>query len=134
MLSVKLGHLDRWNLMRQDSARVYDRLLADVQGIITPTVLDGVQHVYHLYVVRLTRGSRDELRAYLDDQGVQSSIHYPHPLHLTAALSGLGYRRGEFPVAEQCAETVLSLPMFPGLEMDQIQFVVKQIRKYLGEA
>lgn len=134
VLSVKLGHLDRWNLMRQDSARVYDRLLADVQGIITPTVLDGVRHVYHLYVVRLTRGSRDGLRAYLDDQGVQSGIHYPHPLHLTAALSGLGYRRGEFPVAERCADTVLSLPMFPGLEVEQIQFVVEQIRNYLGEA
>jgi len=130
VLTVKLGQLDRWNQMRRDSARSYDRVLGSRSGVTLPEVQDGVRHVYHLYVVRVPQRTRDGLRAHLSAQGIQTGIHYPNPLHLTPAMSDLGYRRGAFPVAEQCAETVLSLPMYPGLEPGQIEFVAEQIRIY----
>lgn len=131
VLSVKLPHLDRWTRLRRETAERYDHLLADTPGIVTPAAAEAGAHVYHLYVIQVTRGSRDELQAYLATHGIETSIHYPQPLHLTPALSRLGYRRGAFPVAERLAESVLSLPMYPGLGAEQVDLVVERIREYM---
>jgi len=131
ILLVKLNYLDERNRMRQAHARSYYEMFSGVPGIVTPTVVKGAKHVYHLYVVRIERGSRDALREYLQDQGVQTSIHYPTPLHLLAALRDLEYRQGDFPVAEQCSAGVLSLPMYPGLGTDQIEFVANHVQSYM---
>jgi dTDP-4-amino-4,6-dideoxygalactose transaminase len=131
VLSVKLPHLDAWTRMRREVAGRYDRLLADVPGIIAPAATGAGAHVYHLYVIQVTQGNRDEVRAYLAAQGIETGIHYPQPLHLTPALSRLGYRRGAFPVAERLAESVLSLPMYPGLGATQVEVVVERLRDYM---
>jgi dTDP-4-amino-4,6-dideoxygalactose transaminase len=128
VLRVKLKHLDNWNQQRRSNARRYDELLADC-GVITPQTKPYAEHVYHLYVIRTER--RDELRNFLAQAGIRTGIHYPLPLHLQPAYSFLGYQPGDFPVAENCARTVLSLPMYPELEPAAMEQVVETIHKFL---
>jgi dTDP-4-amino-4,6-dideoxygalactose transaminase len=130
VLLVKLRYLDAWNRRRQENARLYDELLAEVPGVVTPKVLEGATHVYHLYVIRVERGSRDELQRFLRERGVHTGIHYPQPLHLTPALRFLGYTAGDFPIAERFASQILSLPMYPELTREQIEYVVECIDEY----
>jgi dTDP-4-amino-4,6-dideoxygalactose transaminase len=134
VLAVKLRHLGGWNRRRQEHAARYTRLLADVPGITPPVIAAGGTHVFHLYVVALTAGDRDALRAFLTDRGIQTGIHYPAPVHLTAAFRGLGYGAGAFPVAEQASRQILSLPMFPELTAERIELVVDGIRRFAAEA
>ncbi len=131
VLSIKLKHLDRWNQQRRDHARLYDRLLADVRGVVTPRCRPEVQHVYHLYVVRLLNHNRDWVRQSLAARGIGTGIHYPQPVHLTNAFGALGNGPGTFPVAEQAAATVLSLPMYPELRAEQIERVCREISSVL---
>ena len=113
-LSVKLRHLAKWNDERREVARRYDELLADSDGaVVLPHVPAWSRPVYHLYVVQVE--DRDQLQADLSAEGIGTGIHYPIPLHLLKAYESLGFRAGDFPVAEHVASHVLSLPMFPGL-------------------
>jgi dTDP-4-amino-4,6-dideoxygalactose transaminase len=123
-LSAKLPHLERWNSMRTQTAALYDRLLAR-SGVVLPGRAESVSHVFHLYVIRV--GSRDRLRAELADQGIQTGIHYAVPLHLEPAFAGLGYSRGEFPVAERAAASIVSLPMYPFLSEDEVARVAEAV-------
>jgi dTDP-4-amino-4,6-dideoxygalactose transaminase len=132
VLLVKLRYLDAWNRRRQENARLYDELLAEVPGVVTPKVLEGATHVYHLYVIRVERGSRDELQRFLRERGVHTGIHYPQPLHLTPALRFLGYTAGDFPIAERFASQILSLPMYPELTREQIEYVTTCIHEYMN--
>src|SRR2546426_6432956 len=117
-LRVKLRHLAKWNEQRRELARAYDRLFADAEGtVILPHVPSWSRPVYHLYVVRVA--DRELLQTDLAAAGIGTGIHYPIPLHLAKAYEALGFRRGDFPVAEQAASQVLSLPMFPGLSLEQ---------------
>jgi dTDP-4-amino-4,6-dideoxygalactose transaminase len=131
VLLVKLQHLDQWNRERRAHAQLYNDLLSRIPGIVRPAVLDGASHVYHLYVVRVEGGSRDELRTYLLERGIQTGIHYPTPVHLTAAFGDPQDRAHRFPVAEACAKTIVSLPMYPELESKQIEYVATQIANYM---
>ena len=131
VLLVKLKRLDEWNQLRRDHAQLYNELLSEIPGIVTPTMLEGTRHVYHLYVVRVERGNRDELRQYLQEHGIQTGIHYPTPLHLTSAFESWQYKENHFPIAEECAGKILSLPMYPELERKQIRYVAEQIRNYM---
>ena len=130
ILLIKLRYLDKWNQLRQESARLYNEQLAGLPGIVTPFVLNDVTHVYHLYVIRVEQGSRDGLRQYAGKRGVQCGIHYPKPIHLALAFSCLG--RAEFPMAEKSAERILSLPMYPELAANQIKYVTEQINNYMN--
>lgn len=121
-LSVKLPGLAAANDARRRTAAIYDGLLRDVDGVQAIGTVDGVDHVYHLYVVQVDE--RDAVRARLDAVGVASGIHYPVPLHLTPAYADLGYARGDFPVAERMADRILSLPMHPYVTPEQAEHVV----------
>lgn len=132
ILLVKLRYLEQWNGMRQHHAQLYTKLLSGVPGIIPPSVREGSTHVYHLYVVRVTRGSRDALRQYLQERGIATGIHYPTPLHLVPAFSYLGYKEGDFPLAEACAKEIVSLPIYPELKPEQIAYVAEQIHRFMG--
>ncbi|MBN9181007.1 MAG: DegT/DnrJ/EryC1/StrS family aminotransferase, partial [Microbacterium sp.] len=116
-LSAKLRRLDDWNAARAAAADRYADLLAASPGVRLPGTRSGNRDVWHLYVVRVEE--RDRVLADLAAAGVGAAIHYPTPLHLTDAYAGLGYRRGQFPVAERAAERILSLPMFPHLTRAQ---------------
>src|SRR5436190_5233814 len=110
ILSIKLKHLDSWTAARRSHATEYDKLLANVPGVLTPKQVEDRKHVYHLYVLRVT--NRDRTLKSMADKGVQCAIHYPVPLHLQDAYRHLGICRGTLPVAERCSEEIISLPMF----------------------
>jgi len=129
VLSVKLGQLDEMNASRQQAAGWYYEMLGDASGVTTPARrADGSTHIYHLFVALCPR--RDDLRAFLDEKGVGTGIHYPTPPHLQPAYADLGYREGSFPVSEKLAAEMLSLPMFPGLTRDEVQFVCDGIAEH----
>src|SRR5262249_6712212 len=113
VLSAKLRRLDAWNAARRKAAARYDALLAGLPGVLTPRPLPRNEHVFHLYLIRVPR--RDEVLARLRAEGIGAGIHYPTPLHLHGALRHLGYREGDFPVAERLAGEILSLPLYPHL-------------------
>ena len=125
VLSVKLRYLDRWNQARFLAAKRYDSLLADSNLLTIPKCADWGTHVYHLYVIRVPQ--RDKLLAYLASREVYCGIHYPIPLHLQPAYADLGLGKGAFPVTEQAAGELLSLPMFPEITPEQQEFVVQCI-------
>jgi dTDP-4-amino-4,6-dideoxygalactose transaminase len=131
VLGVKGRHLAEWNAKRAAHAALYDRLLGGAK-VETPATGEGNTHVYHQYTIRTAR--RDELRSFLADQRVGSDIYYPIPLHLQPCLRDLGFAAGDFPVAERAAEEVLSLPIYPELTHEQIEYVADCIRRFSGAA
>ncbi len=124
ILREKLQHLDQWNTMRKQNARLYGRFLSS-DLIEAPISANGNDHVYHLYVIRVK--DRDALRARLDEREIDSGIHYAVPLHLQPAYNRLGYRSGDFPVTERVTEEIVSLPMYPELADDQIKRVCREV-------
>jgi len=129
VLSAKLKRLEDWNTARRATAARYETLLADIPQVETPKVLPGNEHVWHLYMVRVPR--RDQVLAVLNAEGIGAGVHYPTPLHLHGALRELGYREGDFPVAEKAAAEILSLPMYPHLTEGQQERVVEALRRAL---
>lgn len=126
VLRVKLRHLDRWNALRRDHAAVYGEALSGTVEI--PRAATWAEPVWHLYVVRAAE--RDELRSALATEGVETGLHYPLPLHLQPALAHLGYKGGDFPVTEAWAGELLSLPMFPELELFEIEHVANTLAAF----
>lgn len=127
ILRVKLKHLEVWNQKRRENAALYTKLLSDTK-LVTPYVPDHVKPVYHLYVIRSAQ--RNKLQNHLKNNNVSTGIHYPVPIHLQEAYSSLGIEQGSFPITEQYANEVLSLPMYPELTEEQINFVVRQVKKF----
>ncbi len=127
VLKVKLPHLDGWNQKRAAAVEVYQDALGDLP-VITPQKSPDVQHVYHLYVVRAAR--RNLLADCLKDAGVGTGVHYPIPIHLQPAFADLGYDRGSFPVTEKLCGQILSLPMYPEIQPESIQYVANTIREF----
>jgi dTDP-4-amino-4,6-dideoxygalactose transaminase len=125
-LRVKLRRLDTWNELRRRHAAAYAEAL-DGDALELPRPAPWAEPVWHLYVVRLRHGNRDALREALGERGIATGLHYPLPLHLEPVLASLGHRAGDFPVAESWSERLLSLPMFPELEADQIKEVGRAI-------
>ena len=132
-LRAKLRHLKKWNGERRDIAHRYNALFARTGGGMTlPHEPDWSRSVYHLYVLRVD--DRAQLQERLDEAGIGTGIHYPIALHLTKAYEGLGFRAGDFPVAEKAVSQVLSLPMFPDLTSRQQDRVVAEVLKSLAVA
>lgn len=130
-LSVKLRHLDAWNDARRRVATEYDMYFRSAECVKPVLQLANSQSVYHLYVVAIPE--RDMVRERLSAAGVHTGIHYPLPLHLQPAYRCLGYRPGDFPVAERLASSVLSLPMFPQLNSAQIEYVADTLLRLSNE-
>jgi dTDP-4-amino-4,6-dideoxygalactose transaminase len=114
-LSIKLKYLTEWTNQRKEIAKWYHANLVD-KKLILPEVHKNSDHVYHLYVVRTT--NRDRIQLELNKKGIQTMIHYPIPPHLQKAYRFLGYKKGDFPIAEEIAETCLSLPIWPGMNIN----------------
>lgn len=126
VLRIKLKHLDRWNEKRRKNASLYTALFKDKKIEITlPYEADYARHVYHLYTVRVK--DRTRIIEALADKGVRTLIHYPLPIHLQEAYNDLGYKKGDFPVSERCCGEILSLPMYPELGSDEINYVVEAL-------
>jgi dTDP-4-amino-4,6-dideoxygalactose transaminase len=123
ILLVKLKYLDDWSAGRQANAARYDAMFAEqAPHIGTPTVRKGVRHIYNQYTLRIA--DREGLRAHLTQKGVGTEIYYPVPLHLQKCFASLGYKAGDCPVAEAAANSVLAIPIYPELNVEQQQYVV----------
>jgi dTDP-4-amino-4,6-dideoxygalactose transaminase len=129
ILRVKLPHLRRWNERRVEIARRYSAGLRDLP-LQLPTTAPGNTHVFHVYAV--LSEERDALQKHLADNGVATIIYYPLPLHLQKVYADLGFRPGDFPVAEQISRKILPLPIYPELTDAQADYVVAVIRQFLG--
>jgi dTDP-4-amino-4,6-dideoxygalactose transaminase len=129
VLSLKLGRLAAANAARRAHARLYDQLLADEPGIIRPTVAAQNVHAFHIYAVRVP--DRDGVLKRMAARGVKCAVHYPVPIHLQKAYGFLGLKPGSFPLAERCAREFLSLPMYPELQPEQIEFVATNLKDCL---
>jgi dTDP-4-amino-4,6-dideoxygalactose transaminase len=132
VLSVKLKHLPAWNEGRRRNAAIYDELLKGVKGVTTPKQAGYSKHVYHIYAIRVA--DRDRLIASLAEKDIHCGIHYPIPVHLLDAYKSLNLGTGSFPVSEKSAAEFVSLPMFPELSGEQIEWVVGEIRRNLGHS
>jgi dTDP-4-amino-4,6-dideoxygalactose transaminase len=128
ILSVKLKYLQEWNIQRQQLANKYINNLNNIEGLILPEIAKFATHVYHLFVIRTKK--RNELQAYLNDKGIGTLIHYPIPIHLQEAYLDLGYKKSNFPIAEEIADTILSLPLWPGMTDVQINYITDCIKSY----
>jgi dTDP-4-amino-4,6-dideoxygalactose transaminase len=132
VLRIKLKRLNEWNKLRRQNAAYYTELLSEVPSVTLPVEAEFARSVYHLYVILVD--DRDGLQNHLNSKGVASGLHYPLPLHLQKAYDHLGYKKGDFPVAENIADRLLSLPMFPELTREQIEYVVESIKEYTNRS
>jgi len=130
ILNVKLNYLDDWNEDRRENAGYYNELLKGVDGLILPKELPDCHHIYHLYVVRVK--NRVNFQEFLKSNDIGTQIHYPVALHLQSAYQYLSYKSGDFPITETCASEVVSLPMFPELTKQEIEYVCEKIKEWAG--
>jgi dTDP-4-amino-4,6-dideoxygalactose transaminase len=127
ILRIKLKYLDEWNSARRRNAKLYDKLFQDVEEVEVVPEPSWSTSVYHLYVIKIK--NRDAIQKMLAEKGIGTALHYPIPLHLQNAYKHLGYKEGDFPIAEKHAKEILSLPMFPELTEEQIVYVVDSIKE-----
>jgi dTDP-4-amino-4,6-dideoxygalactose transaminase len=131
LLRVKLRHLPAAQAARQAVAARYDAALGGISGLRIPARDPRSTHVFHQYTLQIEGDSRrDTLQQHLKQQGVPSAVYYPLPVHQQPAYAYLGYRAGQFPVAERLCRQVLSLPVHPGLTVAQQEYVIKQLTSY----
>lgn len=130
VLNVKLKHLNEWNNSRREIADRYRELLKDLPLNLPTEKLDR-EHVYHLFVIRTEE--RDKLAEFLKQNGIDTGLHYPIPIHLQKSYSNLNYKQGDFPVAEKYAGEILSLPMFPGMTNEEVEYVCNKVREFYSK-
>jgi dTDP-4-amino-4,6-dideoxygalactose transaminase len=129
ILSVKLRHLERWTEGRRKNAYKYNALLEGINGVVTPEELADVRAVYHLYVVRVPAGRREQFQESLKSAGIDTGIHYPIALPYLNAYRHLGHTENDFPVALAASREIVSLPMFSELRDAQIEYIARQIKE-----
>jgi UDP-2-acetamido-2-deoxy-ribo-hexuluronate aminotransferase len=128
VLLVKWKRLDEYNSKRRENAALYTQLMSDI--VKCPTERQGARHVYHQYTIQSPK--RDAIQAFLKEKGISSVIYYPIALHMQDALKKIGYKEGDFPVVEKVSREVLSLPMYPELEKDDIRATAEAVRQCLN--
>lgn len=130
ILNVKFPHLEEWSNMRREHANTYTQLLKEeLSNIIqTPVEKEGNHHVFHQYTLRVPK--RDELQAYLKEQGISTMIYYPMPLHVQPVFKELGYKEGDLPETEKAAKEAISLPMYPELPREHQEYIVEKIKEF----
>lgn len=137
VLGVKMKYIGKWTEERRRAARKYNELLKDVREIVLPIEMDYAKHVYHLFVIKISNEAksnnsylRDKLQKFLNESGISTGLHYPIPLHLQPCFNHLSYKKGDFPISEDLAENSLSLPMFPELIDQQIEYIASKIKEF----
>lgn len=129
VLSVKIKKLDEWNEKRRYIASLYREGLEGLP-VRLPHEHHFCYHVYHLYVIRVPDGKRDELKSFLSERGIGCGVYYPLPLHLQKACRGYGYSEGSLPEAEAASREALAIPMFPQMSESQVEEVIEGIRSF----
>jgi len=131
ILRVKLKYLDEFCEKRRNAADFYDERLKHIEGIRVPKRVNNSTHVFHQYTIVLEKYNRDEFADYLNNKGIPAMVYYPVPLHLQNAYKYLGYKYGDFPVAEELANKVISLPMHTELDEEQLNYIANTIYEYV---
>jgi len=125
--NLKLEYLDDWNRRHRDIASWYTH---ELEGLVqTPTINNHEHPVFHRFMIQHRK--RDELQAFLEEKQIQTAVNYPIPLHLQESAKYLGYKKGDFPVAEEQAKSILSIPLYPELEDFQIEYVIDAVKKFI---
>jgi dTDP-4-amino-4,6-dideoxygalactose transaminase len=130
ILNVKLKYLDRFNSARRTVADFYDKALAGCSSLILPERSGSSSHIFHQYTLRVKNGMRNELKKFLESVKIPSMIYYPEPLHVQNAYRYLGYADYDFPVTSMLCKEVLSLPMNPDMEQEQLDYITRKILKF----
>jgi len=131
VLNVKLNHLSKWNEARRTNAEYYNHFLNDMRAIKTPKVMKYNKHIYHVYAVRVQ--SRNSVIEHLKEKGIGCLIHYPVPVHLQQAYGTFGFKNGSYKISEMCSDELMSLPMYPELSRDQIEYVADSLKSACSE-
>lgn len=132
VLRVKLRHLDEWIEQRRRHAELYSQFLGETKGIEPPYIAPDSYHVFNYYTIRLPDGEldRSKLQRYLSTLGIGTAIYYPLSLHLQEVYKSLGYRKGDSPESESAQAEVLSLPMYPELDEEQVERTARSVRTF----
>jgi len=131
VLGVKLKYLKQWTDRRRSIAQMYKKLLTGVGDLILPFEFPKAHHVYHLFVIRTKR--RAALRQFLSQKEIATTTAYPMPLHLQQAYRHLGYSKGDFPNSESAADECLSLPMYPEMTDEQVEYVASSVKAFFQD-
>ncbi len=132
VLDVKLKHLDEYTASRQKAANFYNSAFSSSEKLIVPAVSENSTHVFHQYTLKLKDVDRSELQNFLKEKGIPAMIYYPVPLHLQKAFENAGYKKGDFPVAEELCNCVLSLPMHTELDEDQLKYITTSVLEFVN--
>ena len=130
ILRVKLKYLTRFNEARKSVADLYDEAFSGCHYIITPQRVSYSSHIFHQYTVKIKNGKRDELKSYLESRQIPAMIYYPGPLHMQEAYRPLGYKADDFPVTSSLCSEVLSFPMHPEMEQEQLNYIILNILNF----
>jgi dTDP-4-amino-4,6-dideoxygalactose transaminase len=130
ILRVKLKYLDQYNEARRHAADFYNEAFAGCMAILVPVRSSYSTHIFHQYTIRVQNGKRDDLKKYLGEKHIPSMIYYPGPLHMQEAYHHLGYKESDFPVTNTLCKEVLSLPMHPDIEQDQLDYITQNVLNF----
>lgn len=130
ILRVKLKHLAKFNKARRIVADHYDEAFAACKSIRIPARVSHSSHIFHQYTIRVTNGKRDELKLFLESRKIPAMVYYPGPLHMQEAYRYLGYEENDFPITTTLCKEVLSLPMHPDLEQEQVDYIIFNILQF----
>jgi UDP-2-acetamido-2-deoxy-ribo-hexuluronate aminotransferase len=133
ILRVKLKYLSQFNLSRRSVADQYDEAFAGCNSIIVPERVPYSSHIFHQYTIRVKNGLRDELKKFLEAKNIPSMVYYPGPLHIQEAYKYLGYTDKDFPVTKALCKEVLSLPMHPDMEQEQLDYIILTILQFFDK-
>jgi dTDP-4-amino-4,6-dideoxygalactose transaminase len=134
VLDVKMRHVEAWTEARRNVARLYEKALAGIPGIVLPVERPGRRHVWHVYAIRVEAARRDQIARALGEAGIATNLHYPVPVHLQPCFAELGHRPGAFPISEHHAAAELSLPLFPEMTAEQVDEVATALRAASAKA
>ena len=130
ILGVKLKYLDKYNLARRSVAEQYDEAFRECPEITVPERVNYSTHIFHQYTIKIKNEKRDELKRFLEEKKIPSMVYYPAPLHIQAAYRYLGYKESDFPVTTALCKEVLSLPMHPDIDQEQVDHITHSVLKF----
>jgi dTDP-4-amino-4,6-dideoxygalactose transaminase len=133
LLRVKLKHLSKFNKTRKEVADFYDEAFARCRSISVPERASYSSHIFHQYTIKVGNNKRDELKKFLESRKIPSMVYYPAPLHVQKAYSYLGYNDNDFPVTTSLCKEVLSLPMHPDMEKDQLDYITTNVLEFFDK-
>ena len=132
VLDVKLRHLDEYSAARYKAAQYYTTYLKNIPGIVIPDEIPCSTHVYHQYTLKVLDGKRDALKKYLEEAGIPAMIYYPLPLQQQEAFQAISCTKGSLKIAEDLADSVLSLPIHTEIESEQQDYIIETIHSFFN--